>query len=211
MADEYEFVPYKDISELKRELEGVKDKKDISGRDIHGAVTKLTDTMNDMLGIFAGAAEQLKLEESEYESENRKHDAIIAKLEKLIDQNKTIAEGMLAIVDLVKEKFPENEKGGEIFTKDEEPSFAPEPKAEEEPKQFVRQEWKQSPQAPRPMLQMQTAMPQMPSLTFGAPLDEFASQLPPMEPAPMPDLDLPEEPFPMEEPKKKGLFGVFKK
>lgn len=58
---------------------------------------------------------------------------------------------------------------------------------------------------------MQTAMPQMPSLTFGAPLDEFASQLPPMEPAPMPDLDLPEEPFPMEEPKKKGLFGVFKK
>src|SRR3989338_8079255 len=124
MADEYEFVPYKDISELKRELEGVKDKKDISGRDIHGAVTKLTDTMNDMLGIFAGAAEQLKLEESEYESENRKHDAIIAKLEKLIDQNKTIAEGMLAIVDLVKEKFPENEKGGEIFTKDEEPSFA---------------------------------------------------------------------------------------
>jgi len=40
---------------------------------------------------------------------------------------------------------------------------------------------------------------------------DFGMQMPPMEPAPLPDFDM-EEPFPPEdEPRKKGLFGMFKK
>ena len=201
MAEDHEFVPYKDISDLKRELEGIHGQKEISAKDLHDAVTKLTETMGNMLGVFAASAEQLKLEEKECESENRKHDTIISKLDKLIDQNKTIAEGMVAIVELVKEKFPQKE--GQMFKADEEePAFA-----RPEPRPFMKQpEFKPVPQpAPR-------AMPAMPPVSSPS----FAQQnfgLPPMEPTPMPDLDFPEEPFPVnEEPKKKSLFGgMFKK
>ena len=44
---------------------------------------------------------------------------------------------------------------------------------------------------------------------------DFGMQMPPMQPEPspeLPDLDFPEEHFGLEEePKKKGLFGMFKK
>lgn len=201
MAEDRDFVPYTDISELKKELEEMHGQKEISVKDLHDAVTKLTETMANMLGVFAASAEQLKLEEKEYESEKRKHDTIIAKLDKLIDQNKTIAEGMVAIVELVKEKFPK--KDGQISKADEEePAFA-----RPELRQFMEQpEFNPAPQpAPR-------AMPAMPPVSSPS----FAQQnfgLPPMEPAPMPDLDFPEEPFPAaQETKKKSLFsGMFKK
>ncbi len=202
MNEDYEFVPYKDISGLKGELESLKDKREISSKELHEAVRKLTDTMNNMLGVFAASAEQLKLEEKEYELESRKHEAIISKLDKLIDQNKTIAEGMVAIVDLVKEKFPQKEKEEPMFKADDTPVFtkqAPKPQAYRQP------EFRQAPA-------QQNMMPAMPPASS----PNFAQQdfgLPPMEPAPMPDLDFPEEPFPeSEEPRKKTLFGgMFKK
>ena len=205
MAEDYEFVPYKDISDLKRELEGIKDRKEISTKDLHDAVRKLTDTMSNMLGVFAAAAEQMKLEEKEYEAENRKHETIISKLEKLIDQNKIIAEGMVAIVELVKEKFPQKE--GQMFKEDEEEQSFSRPEPKPEPRPFMKQqEFRQVPQpAPRAM----QAMPPVSSPSFAQ--QDFG--LPPMEPVPMPDLDFPEEPFPpAEESTKKRLFGgMFKK
>ena len=111
MAEEdYGVVPYKDISELKKELEGMQDKRDVSPKELYDAVHKLANAMSDMLEVFGAAAEQLKLEEKEYELEAKKHEMIISKLDKLIDQNKTIAEGMVAIVEMVKEKFGSVEK-----------------------------------------------------------------------------------------------------
>ncbi|MBI2659339.1 hypothetical protein HYX05_04555, partial [Candidatus Woesearchaeota archaeon] len=56
---------------------------------------KLTQTITDMLEVFGAATEQMKLDEREYESEAKKHEMIITKLDKLIEQNRTIAEGMV--------------------------------------------------------------------------------------------------------------------
>ena len=113
MAQEADLVQYKDISDLKKELEGMEGSKDISTKEIHAAIQKLIQIMNDMLEIFGTAAEQMKLEEKEYESDAKKHEIIISKLDKMIDQNKTIAEGMVAIVGMVKEKLaaPAKERG----------------------------------------------------------------------------------------------------
>ena len=78
MAEEdYDLVPYKDISELKRELEGMKGRKDVPASDIYNAVQKLTQTITDMLEVFGAATEQMKLDEREYESEAKKHEMII--------------------------------------------------------------------------------------------------------------------------------------
>lgn len=202
------FVPYKDISELKKEFDEMKGRKDIPAKELYDAIQKLAQTMADMLEVFGAAAEQMKLEEREYEAEARKHEMIISKLDKLIDQNKTIAEGMIAIVDMVKERLPAPAK------EKEEPLFKPAP----EPRAFKPQpEWQPKPEPMMPRAPPLMAPPQMatPTMTATMPPPDFGMQMPPMQPTPspeLPDLNFPEEPFPLEEePKKKGLFGMFKK
>ena len=185
---------YKDISELKSELGVFREKKDVSVKDLHEAVNKLAQVITGMLEVFGAAAEQLKLEEREMESDAKKHELIVAKLDKLIDQNRTIAEGMVAIVEMVKERLiaPAKEKG-QMFKPPEEPMFKPEPST------FMKPEWPK-PEMPRPQLTPAIQQP-VASPDFG---------MPPLEPTPT-DFDM-EEPLPKdEEAKKKGLFGMFKK
>ena len=211
MAEEdFDLVPYKDISELKKELEGMKGRKDVPAKDIYDAVQKLAQTMTDMLEVFGAATEQMKLEEREYESEARKHEMIIYKLDRLIEQNRTIAEGMVAIVEMVKEKIvaPAREKQESIFMPQKEESlFKPRP----EPKPFINPQWQPRPE-PIQRTQPIMAPPQMATPQMPPPMSSPDFGMPPMQPKPSPDFDFPEEPFPLEdEPKKKGLFGLFKK
>ncbi len=181
-----------------------------------------------MLEVFGAASEQMKLEDKGYEAEAKKHETIISKLDKLIDQNKTIAEGMVAIVELVKEKMGSTEKEDSSFPKEDSGQMF-RPKSES--KSFSKPEWKpdtsvQMPQpmgssAPQPFQQMQRPSYQMPQqiappmspTNLAPPNTDFGMQLPPLQPAPMPDLDFPDEPFPLDDDnqKKKGLFGMFKK
>lgn len=208
--EENNFISYKDISELKKELETIQDRKDVSPKELYDAVHRLADTVSGMLEVFGAAAEQMKLEDKGYEAESRKHDTIVSKLDKLIDQNKTIAEGMVAIVELVKEKLG---SADEPLPKEEVQIFKkPEPR-------FARPEWKpDAPKAPvgppMPPPMAQPISPPMSPANLTPPMNDFGAQLPPMQPAPSPDLDFPDEPFPFDEDdnqKKKGLFGMFKK
>ena len=211
MAEEdYDLVPYKDISELKRELEGMKGRKDIPANDIYNAVQKLAQTMTDMLEVFGAATEQMKMDEREYESEVRKHEMIISKLDKLIEQNRTIAEGMVAIVEMVKERIiaPAKEREELFKPQKEESLFRPRP----EPRPFMRPEWQPRPEPVQRTQPIMAPPPMTATMPPPMPPPDFGMRLPPMEPAPPPDLDFPEEPFQLEEePKKKGLFGMFKK
>ena len=221
--DDYGQIPYEDISELKSKLEGLKDKKDVPSKDMFEAVHQLAGTMHDLLEIFAAAAEQLKIEEKDYETENKKHELIISRLDKLIDQNKTIAEGMVAMVEMIKEKFGSIDRQGEqMFKQDDSDPIFSQPQPQEapkpEPKTFMRQQWKPQPERQAPQPQPKYGMPPMPPPQM-MPLQmmplqssNYEPEMPPMEPSPMPDLDLPEEPLPFDdEPKKKSIFGMFKK
>ena len=229
MAEEDDgFVSYKNISDLKKELETIQDRKDVSPKELYEAVHRLADTVSGMLEVFGAASEQMRLEDKGYEAESRKHENIISKLDKLIDQNKTIAEGMVAIVELVKEKMGSTEREEPSFPKeDAAPMFKPKP----EPKSFPKPEWKPDTSMQRPQTMGSMAPPsfqQMPQSNFqmaptisppvsptnlAPPSTDFGMQLPPMQPAPMPDLDFPDEPFPLDDDtqKKKGIFGMFKK
>lgn len=222
------FVSYKDISELKKELETIQDRKDVSPKELYEAVHRLANTVSGMLEVFGAAAEQMKLEDKGYEAEAKKHETIISKLDKLIDQNKTIAEGMVAIVELVKERLGSAEKDDSSFPKEDSGQmFRP----KSEPKSFSKPEWKpdtsmrrpqpmgsMAPQSfqqmPQPNFQMTQAIaPPMSPTNLAPPSADFGMQLPPMQPAAMPDLDFPDEPFPLDDDtqKKKGLFGMFKR
>src|SRR3989338_5887947 len=143
MAEEDDgFVSYKNISDLKKELETIQDRKDVSPKELYEAVHRLADTVSGMLEVFGAASEQMKLEDKGYEAESKKHETIINKLDKLIDQNKTIAEGMVAIVELVKEKMGPMEREETAVKEDAAPLFKQRAESKTEPKPFARQEWK---------------------------------------------------------------------
>ncbi|MBI2654174.1 hypothetical protein HYX02_05170 [Candidatus Woesearchaeota archaeon] len=212
---EEEFA-YKDISELKKEFEGMKGRKEISTTELHDAVQKLAQTMTDMLEVFGAAAEQMQLEEKEHEASARKHEMMLSKLDRIIDQNKTIAEGMVEIVEMVKEKLvPAKEET--MFKPREEPFFKPrlEPQLfKPQPEWQPRSEPAQRTQPIMPPYQMPTPQMQQPMmpppLTTPPSAPDFG--MPPMEPTPSPDLDFEGLDLGLEEePKKKGLFGMFKK
>lgn len=218
MAEE-ELDFYKDISDLKRDLEGLKLKKNISNEDLYDAVQKLGQTITDMLEVFAAAAEQMQVEEKSYDAQTKKQDMFSTKLDKLIEQNKTIAEGMVAIVDLVKDKFTSDEK-----EEKEEPMFNPAPQPIPGPNPFIPRPQPQWQPSPEPMMPRATMSPPSPSSSMTAsipppPMPEYSMpsigeefSMPPMEPEPMPNLDFPDEVPSLEEgAKKKGLFGMFKK
>lgn len=225
MAEEdFEADSYRSISDLNKELTAMKGKKDISVKDLYDTVQKLTGTMSDMLEVFGAAAEQLKLEEKEYETDSRRHEFIISKLDKIIDQNKTIAEGMVAIVDMIKEKVIPLARQREeaMFRPRAEPKPFMKPQQEEwqpKPEPFMKpqqQEWQPKPEPMMPRMQPPMMPQPLTQQAMAPPISppDFGMQMPPMQPT-QPDFDLPdfpEEQSPAEQGlQKKGIFGMFKK
>ncbi|MEK6983385.1 MAG: hypothetical protein AABX33_02330 [Nanoarchaeota archaeon] len=214
---------FRDISDLRKELEVMKGKKDITTKELYDAVQRLTQTMSGMLEIFGAAAEQMKLEEKEYGADVRKHEILNSKLDKIIEHNKTIAEAMIGVVDMLKEKVFSPAKIHEgAFKPKEEFFFRPKP----EPRPFMKpqQDWQPRPEpivrraesippSMRSTLAPSVEVPMMPPPMHASmpPPPDLDAQMPPMEPMPSPDLDFPADLGLDEEHKKKGLFGMFKK
>ncbi len=220
---DYEIMPYKEIVALKKEVEALKSRSGASSQDLLNSMDTLTKTMNSMLQLFKSAAEEMKSEDREKQDFTEKAGPMLERLDALEEQNKTIAEGMVAIADMVKEM------------KGEKPSlFKPRPQKQESrrPKEPILPEYhppRPAPIQPRAQNPFGGPMPPpraAPEFSPFGPMPEeppelpsFEEQLPPpgpMPPGPMPAGPigplLPEEPPLFEEkPKKKGLFGRFKK
>lgn len=206
----YEILPYKEIAALKKEVAELKNKSNASSQDLLGSVSTLTKSMNDMLQLFTAAAEEMKLEEKTESGLAGKVEPIMDKLDEIIEQNKTIADGMVAIADMVKD------------TKEK--------KAREEREKPVTRQMQKEPILPeyhpsQRRQPMQPSQDELPELEF-PPLSE-EEDLPPLGPlppeGPMP-MDMPSwpepnmpagplaggpmpPPLPEEKPRKRGLFG----
>src|SRR3989344_734172 len=149
MMEDYD-TAYKDLSELKAELEGMKSKKELSAKDLAESIQKLTVAISEMLEVFGAAAGQMRMEEKEYESNVKKHELIVQKLDKVIDQNRTIAEGLVAIVEMVKEKVIEAKELKKDYQRPEPRQFFQRPE--------VRQETRPEPRMMQPMQQQMAQM-----------------------------------------------------
>lgn len=102
MADEdnYDLLPHSEIIRIKKELADLKSSSEKTAtKNIVNQIVHLKDSIQDLLTIFKEAEETLKLEEKEppYLKD------IIHKLDVLSDQNTRIAEGIVAVADMVKE------------------------------------------------------------------------------------------------------------
>ncbi len=183
IEDEYELLPHKEIVELKDELRRLKSMPTGSGKDI--PLGDLSEKIDRLLEIFTDAMHQMKIEEGGI-SFHEKMKPFSDKMNKILEQNSEIAEGIVALADIM----------NEVKTNVEEKMSAPRLGM---PRSSVRPRL-----APTPGIGPQPGMP-----IGGPPPGLKPMSAPPRPPAPgapqgMPGMGgMPPVPPP---PKKKGLF-----
>jgi len=106
MADDiYDIMPHKEISDLKKQLQDLKTTKQpaAGSPDLTKSMTALTSSMDSMLKLFSEAAEEMKLEGKEETELATKLEPLYKKMDEISEQNKTIAEGIIALSDMIKD------------------------------------------------------------------------------------------------------------
>jgi len=224
--DEYELMPQKALEGMKKELEELRkhtsniEPKTGLPKETATSIDKLSTSINQLMDLFKKASEELKLEENEEKILGKQIQPLIEKIDMLLDQNKKIAKGIVAIADMIKEQLPQMEKKLE-----EEENYWK--KQKEEPKPAQRPSFGTGMPPPPsfgqgsqfgggPMPQppgMQQEMPdsfqpmgggQMPGMPEMPQAPTQGASWPDFPPGPMPGLE--------DRPKKAGLFGgMFKK
>ncbi len=218
----YEIVPYKEIVELKKQIAELQIRTgDTSSKDLLNSIATLTKSINNLLGLFSSAAEQMKLEEKTEAELSEKVAPLFEKIKGLEKQNETIAEGIVAVAEMIKEiKKPKEKEEPSFFEAEEQSDIK-----QQSPPQFRAQKPFEVPPPPssflhsgtprvvlrRPPIPQQTTPPPWqtsspipPPFQSRAQFPERPSSqtqaLPPLPPLP---------PLPaFEEKPKKGFFGM---
>lgn len=94
-------ISREELSEIKKQVKNLQ--SPLSVKDLESSIENLSRTMTTMLDLFKTAADELHLEDRDQQQLTKSIGPIVEKLNAIIDQNKIIAEGMLAIADMVKD------------------------------------------------------------------------------------------------------------
>lgn len=194
MADDepYDLMPHRQISELKKDLQELKSNLDrASPKELINSMSTLTKSIDSMLKLFSQAADELKFEEKEQSLSGGKG-SVNDKLDEIMDQNKAIADGMVAISDMIQDL------AGKQKT-------APGPS--------YKSPSRQVPNFQQPQQQFNNMMPQFdqqPMPQFDEPMPQFDQPPMPQQQGPVAMPSIPFSDFDEPKPKKKGLFGRLK-
>lgn len=181
----YDLMPHKQIAELKKQVQELKANIDrVSPEELINSMDSLTKSIDAMLKLFTQAVEEMKYGEKE-EVFAGKNNLINTKLDKILEQNQIVAEGIVTISDMIKDI------GGK-------------------PKPVPRQNMPQQ-QIPQPAFNPGPNF--QPSFSPPTNLQQFGPQFDePPRPKYDGPVAMPVAPFPsLGNPKKKGLFGRLKK
>ena len=198
MAEDYALTSMSEVRKLQKELEELKKNplgSTASGKGFMESLDNVSGSLENMMELFREASEQMKLEEREEQILAKKIGPILDKLDAIEDQNKKIAQGIVAVADMVEE----------MSSKMESPK----------PKLSMPEPTPIGPISPPPSMPGEEES----ELSFGgptappapAPLRSRPSQgLPPLQPPEMPS---PPEGMPplSSKPKKKGFLDMFAK
>lgn len=111
MAGDYEIIPTEEVSKLKSEIERLKlEQTDAPTTIIANTLDRLANTLEKLFKIFEVAATEIENEQLHQKSFDEKISPIMHRLSEIERQNKDIAEGILALADIVKKKVREPEQ-----------------------------------------------------------------------------------------------------
>jgi hypothetical protein len=99
--EDYELLPHKEIEELKGELQKLKDFEITPTKKLRLSLLELNKKIDRLLNIFDEAAHTIKAEEMGLTFKERMK-PMSDKMDKILEQNADIAEGIVAIADMVK-------------------------------------------------------------------------------------------------------------
>lgn len=117
MVDDFEIVPEKEVSNLKKEISKLKQDplgQSEAGSKLYTTMDNLNESMNNMLNLFKIAADGMQNEEKEEVFLAEKIKPLFEKVDKVIDQNEKIAKALVAIADMIddlKNNRPEDPVG----------------------------------------------------------------------------------------------------
>lgn len=101
---DFELMPHEKIEALRSELARLK------GERVHNdpseAMLKLTETLEHFTELLQGAINEMKLEEREEELIATELRPLHDKIEQVLDQNQKIAQGVVAIADMLSRELP---------------------------------------------------------------------------------------------------------
>jgi hypothetical protein len=109
-GDEYEILPQKEIQELKGELKKLKDFEIAPGKKMQVSLVELNQKLDKLLSIFEEATTALQLEEGGLSFKD-KMKPVVEKMNKILEQNSEIAQGIVAVADLVRDLRDDLGKG----------------------------------------------------------------------------------------------------
>lgn len=210
--EEYDLVPHKEVLELKKQIEDIKKnpiESSPQGKSLIEVMTRLSSSMNGLVELFKEASQTMKPEESTDNDKRMKE--LEDKLEQVVDENKKIARGMIAIADMVRDIKNTSRQQQQS----REPRMPPSPPRTGGPIGMqMNNNRPMSATGPMPMQAPPMGMPSMPPRPqqapqqFPPPLDFNEPMMPPRmsAPPPMPPL-MSGAPMPPPMDKKKGWFG----
>lgn len=109
--DNYELMPLDEVKKLKQEISELKKEKHYAPSSVVAqSLDRLANSLESMFKIFDVAATDIEQESINKKSFEEQIAPIMEKLDRIEDQNKDIAEGMLALADIVKKLDVEDEE-----------------------------------------------------------------------------------------------------
>ncbi len=100
--EEYELLPHKEIMQLKEELHKMKSFEVEPTRKLTVNLVELNAKIDRLIAIFEEANKQIITEEGGLTFQE-KMKPLLEKMNKILEQNSEIAEGIVAVADIVKE------------------------------------------------------------------------------------------------------------
>lgn len=210
VEEEYELLPHKDIVELREELKKLKSLPPEAGAHAEASYEELSKKMDKLVEVFEEAEKTIKVEEGAA-TFKEKMAPVVEKMNTILKQNSEIAEGIVALADIMNEVKDKLEVGV-IYKSNEaekvktEPIHRPAPPGAA-PKPPGGESGLPPPpgMAPPPGPVPTAAPPGGPMPRFGAPppMPGAAPGTAPPRPAPTPG---PMPPPPGAPARKKGLF-----
>ena len=124
--EEYELLPHREIEALRDELKQLKSMPEEAGPHTDVAFEELTKKMDRLIEIFTAAEHEIKVEEGAL-TFKEKMAPLIQKMDKILEQNSEIAEGVVALADILSEMRSKLEVG--VAFKPKAPGVMPPPAA----------------------------------------------------------------------------------
>lgn len=109
-GEDYEILPQKEIQELKEELRKLKEYEITPTKKMQVSLVEVNTKLDKLLSIFEEAMTALQLEEGGL-SFKEKMKPVVEKMNKVLEQNSEIAQGIVAVADLVKDLREDLGKG----------------------------------------------------------------------------------------------------